>query len=33
VSVEFDDDTLTPHLHATLLSHIGELLQFITAHV
>ena len=28
VAVEFDDDTLTLHLRATLLSHIGELLQF-----
>jgi len=29
VAVEFDDDTLTLHLHETLLSHIGELLPFI----
>ena len=29
VAVEFADDTLTLHLHATLLSPIGELMPFI----
>ena len=31
MAVEFDDDTLTLHLHETLLARIGELLRFNTA--